>query len=59
MDNLLKNWKTTAVGVLAIAFTAIKYFDPSLMSTEGFATALGVLAALGFIVAKDGTVTAK
>lgn len=59
MNNLLTNWKTTAVGAIAIAITAIKYFDPSLMNTEAYAMALGVLAALGFIVSKDGSVSTK
>lgn len=57
MKNLSVNWRTTAVGVIAIALTAIKYFDPSLMTTEAYTEAIGVLGALGFVVAKDGTVT--
>lgn len=57
MNNLLKNWKTTLAGVIALVIQLgpvllPKYITPSVANT------ISVIAgSLGIIVAKDGNVT--
>jgi len=55
---MLKNWKTTAAGVIVVAITAIKIFAPQIVTTEYYTIAIGVLSSLGLIAAKDGSTPA-
>lgn len=55
MKNLTKNWKTTLAGVITIAGVIIATWFPE--HQETLAKVVGVLAGLGFLVAKDGDKT--
>lgn len=52
MSKLLKNWKTTAAGLLALAASLAPIWAPASMSSKIQATA-GVFAASGLVVSKD------
>jgi len=52
---LLKNWKTTIVGILALAGVITTYWLPQYK--EELAYVISTLTGLGFIVAKDGDKT--
>jgi len=52
MTNLLKNWKTTAAGLLALAATLAPVWAPAGVSAKIQATA-AVFAASGLMVSKD------
>ena len=52
MAKLLKNWKTTAAGVLTLAAALAPIWAPGKVSTRIQATA-AVFAASGLVVSKD------
>ena len=51
----MKNWKTTAAGVLVALLAAATYFG--WLTEEQGKSITSVLTALGLIAAKDGNVT--
>ncbi len=55
MKNLLKNWKTTLTGVVAIASVVAATWMPQY--ADHVAQLTGVLVGLGLIAAKDGNQT--
>lgn len=52
MSKLLKNWKTTAAGLLTLAVSLAPIWAPGKVSTKIQATA-GIFAASGLMVSKD------
>lgn len=52
MKSFLKNWKTTAAGLLALAASLAPIWAPGGVSAKIQATA-GVFAASGLVVSKD------
>jgi len=52
MSSLLKNWKTTAAGLLALAASLAPIWAPGTVSSKIQATA-GVFAASGLVASKD------
>jgi hypothetical protein len=55
MNYMLKNWKTTLAGVLALAGVVTTYWLPQFANEVAHVT--GVLIGLGLIAAKDGNKT--
>ena len=55
MNYILKNWKTSLAGVVAIAGVVVTTWLPQYASY--YAQALGVLTGIGLIAAKDGNKT--
>ena len=55
MQNLLKNWKTTLAGVVAIAGVVAATWLPEFQ--DEVAKVTGILVGLGLIVAKDSDKT--
>jgi hypothetical protein len=52
MSNALKNWKTTAAGLLALAASLAPIWAPKAVSSKIQATA-AVFAASGLVASKD------
>jgi len=52
---LKKNWKTTVAGILV--FVAGVLLESQVITQDVFNIIMSVLAALGFIIAKDGNKT--
>ena len=55
MNYILKNWKTSLAGVVAIAGVVVTTWLPQYASY--YSQALGVLTGIGLIAAKDGNKT--
>jgi hypothetical protein len=55
MNYLIKNWKTTLLGVLGLAGVITTYWLPQY--ADELAKAVGTLVSLGLIAAKDGNKT--
>lgn len=55
MNNILKNWKTSLAGIVAIAGVITTTWLPEY--ADEVAKVVGILAGLGLLAAKDSTVT--
>lgn len=55
MNNLLKNWKTSLAGIVAIAGVITSTWLPQY--SDEVAKIVGILAGLGLLAAKDGNKT--
>lgn len=51
MDAILKSWKTTCLGIAALAMTVLLVMGR--VTVDGYMATLGVIAGGGFIFAKD------
>ena len=57
MNAIIRNWKTTLAGVLALASVIVTYFAPQYATQLHSLT--GILAGLGLVVAKDHDVSGQ
>jgi hypothetical protein len=56
---MIKNWKTSLAGVLAVVLAGLAVTYPKVFTPELVSIIISVLAGFGLIIAKDNNVTGK